>query len=130
MDRCPHCDARKFKGGFTLIDGFLYWSGGTLKLKNRESDVLEALMTANGRTLHPSYLIDYIYSPRGFQPADEKIVNVFVCQLRKRLRENNVPLRINNRWGRGYWLEVVGEAHQHEVCADPEIHALQPSLGS
>lgn len=66
-------------------------------LTSSEAKILLALIAANGRPLTKEYLVTVIGSD-----AQAKIVDVFVCKMRKKLPEG---ARIVTNWGVGYAFE-------------------------
>lgn len=78
--------------------------GKPLHLTNKEWRLLEALALARKRGPMPSsVLLDTLYDGAGDQPQI-KIIDVFVCKIRKKLREAGIDGVIETIWGRGYQL--------------------------
>jgi len=77
------------------------------RLTDKESQVLELLITRRGTVLGKEVFINHIYSPHGKEEkANPKNVDVFICKLRNKLKdltghadENHY---IETVWGRGY----------------------------
>jgi len=99
---CPLCGADILPGRL-LVDvegGLLVGNGEVAQLTRQEFGVFEALWTARPRTLSKEQLAAALYS---LLPGDEpeiRIIDVFVCKIRKKV----VPLgfEIETVWGRGY----------------------------
>lgn len=73
-----------------------------LKLTGYEAKILSALARNEGRTLSKNLLMDTVWVG---SDADSKIVDVYICKLRKKLREaGGNPAMIGTVWGRGYFL--------------------------
>jgi hypothetical protein len=83
------------------------WIPPKWRLTKREGRVLAALASRPGvRTTE--HILDAIYgdSPNGPPLSDYKIVQVFVCKMRPKLRAHG--LFIQTCWGRGYYLDDEG----------------------
>ena len=76
----------------------------TLNLTRKEFDLLEALASQKGRTLNKEAILERIYGGR--DEPQPKIIDVFVCKLRKKLADalggDGV---IRTVWGQGYTIE-------------------------
>ncbi len=58
-------------------------------------------MTRAGRCVTKEMILDHCYG--GMDEPEQKIVDVFVCKLRKKLRDAGAPSDfIETVWGRGY----------------------------
>lgn len=63
------------------------------------------------------------------EPPGQKIIDVYVCKIRTKLKPWNIP--IETLWGRGYMLSpeskarinAMLEAHNGRPQADPDAHA-------
>ena len=78
--------------------------GSTLDLPRREVSVLEALMSASGRIVSKTDILDRTYGTGA--DVEEMVVEVHVSRLRKRLKPHGLMIR--TRRGLGYVL--VAEA--------------------
>lgn len=79
----------------------------------REFQILELLCTRH--VVHSkARMIDYMYADR--DAPSEKIINVFVCKLRHRLRLAGAEITLQCVWGQGYQMVIVppGETRFHE----------------
>jgi len=75
---------------------------GPLDVPRRELGVLAALAEANGAAVGKAQLLDRVYGAGS--ETDEKVIEVYVSRLRKRLAGHG--LRISVRRGIGYALET------------------------
>jgi len=76
--------------------------GGThVHLTVKEYRLLEVLMLRPNRVFHQETFIAKLYD---MDEPDCKIVDVYICKLRKKLREVGVE-PIKTSWGKGYYLE-------------------------
>jgi two-component system cell cycle response regulator CtrA len=86
----------------------------TVHLTGKEYQMLELLSLRKGTTLTKEMFLNHLYG--GMDEPELKIIDVFICKLRKKLSEatdgNNY---IETVWGRGYVLR-----DPEPVSADPE----------
>ena len=83
--------------------------GRPLPLTGSEYAVLEFLMTRAGRCVTKEMILDHCYG--GMDEPEQKIVDVFVCKLRKKLRDAGGPQDfIETVWGRGYLVRRTASA--------------------
>ena len=79
------------------------WANGErLQLTGKEFAILELLVLRKGSTLSKEAIIEHLYG--GIDVPEIKIIDVFVCKLRKKLAELGVGDMIGTVWGRGYVL--------------------------
>lgn len=76
-----------------------------LSLTGREYGVLEQMMLRKGTTVTKEMFLSQLYAPQD-EPQDTKILDVFVCKVRKKLAAFGVSDFVRTVWGRGY---MVGE---------------------
>jgi len=88
--------------------------GIPLKLTSKEYAILELLMLKRGHTLSKEAFLTHLYDETSEEPA-QKIVDVFICKLRKKLQDaiGTNHNYIETIWGRGYML-VNPEQNQAE----------------
>ncbi|MCO6415430.1 response regulator transcription factor [Siccirubricoccus sp. KC 17139] len=98
--------------------------GSRVPLTAREYDFLETLMRHKGVLLTKERFMASLYAEA--EAPDSKIVDVFVCKLRRKLAASGAAEIIRTVWGRGYVLfepsaEAVAEirAQRREVQAAP-----------
>jgi len=78
-------------------------AGAKVPLTIKEYQLLECLLLKKGTTLTKFALLTYLYS--GMDEPPEKIIDVFVCKLRKKLAAAlNGDNYIRTVWGHGYEL--------------------------
>ena len=88
-----------------------YVSGNRIHLTTKEFQVLEALAMRRGATLTKEMILNQLYG--GMDEPELKIIDVFVCKLRKKLTSASGGKDfIETVWGRGYLLRDFGEAEQ------------------
>jgi two-component system cell cycle response regulator CtrA len=76
--------------------------GKKVALTNKEYSVLELLSVRRGTTITKEVILNHLYN--GMDEPEGKIVDVFVCKLRKKLSKIGGEEYIDTVWGRGYAL--------------------------
>lgn len=80
-------------------------NGARLKFTRKEYDIVEALAMAGGRPVSKAAMMDIIYGVE--DRPNEKIIDVFVCKVRRKIREKTGGGRyIRTYWGRGFSIEA------------------------
>src|SRR6516164_5464442 len=78
-------------------------------LTGKEYGILELLSRRKGTTLTKEMFLDHLYG--GMDEPEIKIIDVFVCKLRKKLAQATGGKHyIETVWGRGYVLRGAVEA--------------------
>lgn len=89
--------------------------GVTVHLTGKEYQMLELLSLRKGTTLTKEMFLNHLYG--GMDEPELKIIDVFICKLRKKLSEaTGGESYIETVWGRGY------------VLRDPEPVMAEPPL--
>jgi two-component system cell cycle response regulator CtrA len=82
-------------------------SGKTVHLTGKEYQMLELLSLRKGTTLTKEMFLNHLYG--GMDEPELKIIDVFICKLRKKLAEATGGQNyIETVWGRGYVLREPG----------------------
>src|ERR1700687_4141611 len=82
--------------------------GQPLHLTGKEYGILELLSLRKGTTLTKEMFLNHLYG--GMDEPELKIIDVFVCKLRKKLAvATNGENYIETVWGRGYVLRDPDE---------------------
>ncbi len=77
--------------------------GQTVHLTGKEYQMLELLSLRKGTTLTKEMFLNHLYG--GMDEPELKIIDVFICKLRKKLSEaTGGDTHIETVWGRGYVL--------------------------
>lgn len=77
--------------------------GSTVHLTGKEYQMLELLSLRKGTTLTKEMFLNHLYG--GMDEPELKIIDVFICKLRKKLAEATQGENyIETVWGRGYVL--------------------------
>ena len=83
--------------------------GRDVHLTGKEYAMLELLSMRKGTTLTKEMFLNHLYG--GIDEPELKIIDVFVCKLRKKLAQANAGEHyIETVWGRGYVLRDPDEA--------------------
>ncbi len=74
-----------------------------IHLTSKEYSILELLILRRGMILTKEMFLNHLYG--GLDEPEIKIIDVFICKLRKKLRLNHSSLLIETVWGRGYMIK-------------------------
>ena len=94
--------------------------GQILNLTSKEYSVLELMAMRKGAALNKEAFLNHLYG--GIDEPELKIVDVFICKLRKKISE--IAKRgnyIETIWGRGYMLKDPDERSQYISEVPKEI---------
>lgn len=95
--------------------------GVPLKLTGKEYGILELLVLRKGSTLSKEIFLNHLYG--GMDEPELKIIDVFVCKLRKKLGDAlGGENYIETVWGRGYVLR--------DPASTPEYVKIPPDIAS
>ena len=84
-----------------------------INLTNKEYQILELLSLRKGSTLTKEVFLNNLYG--GLDEPEPKIIDVFICKLRKKLAEASQGQNfIGTVWGRGY---VLREPTQQSIAS-------------
>lgn len=75
-------------------------NGQPMHLTAKEYAVLELLMLRKGIVLSKETFLNHLYG--GLDEPEMKIIDVFVCKLRKKLAQAGADGLVSTIWGRGY----------------------------
>jgi len=91
-------------------------NGEMVHLTGKEYQMLELLSLRKGTTLTKEMFLNHLYG--GMDEPELKIIDVFICKLRKKLAEaTGGHNHIETVWGRGYVLRDPGLQSQRRVAA-------------
>jgi two-component system cell cycle response regulator CtrA len=76
--------------------------GKPLHLTGKEYGILELLSLRKGTTLTKEMFLNHLYG--GMDEPEVKIIDVFICKLRKKIEQMTGENYIETVWGRGYVL--------------------------
>jgi two-component system cell cycle response regulator CtrA len=86
--------------------------GGQVHLTGKEYAILELLVLRKGMVLTKEAFLNHLYG--GMDEPEMKIIDVFICKLRKKLAHAGADNLIGTVWGRGYMIR------------EPSAHAMPP----
>ena len=90
--------------------------GKTVHLTSKEYQMLELLSLRKGTTLTKEMFLNHLYG--GMDEPELKIIDVFICKLRKKLAEATGGANyIETVWGRGYVLRDPSGAATPRLAA-------------
>ena len=95
--------------------------GKPVHLTGKEYSILELLCLRKGVTLTKDMFLNHLYG--GMDEPELKIIDVFVCKLRKKLTEAlDGECYIETIWGRGYTIKDTSEQLQQEAAPSVETY--------
>ncbi len=90
--------------------------GTAVHLTGKEYQMLELLSLRKGTTLTKEMFLNHLYG--GMDEPELKIIDVFICKLRKKLAEATGGQNyIETVWGRGYVLREPNQAAEPKLAA-------------
>jgi len=84
-------------------------------LTGKEYSILELLVLRKGMVLTKEAFLNHLYG--GMDEPEMKIIDVFVCKLRKKLAQAGAGNMIGTIWGRGYMIREPIVAQEEEAAA-------------
>jgi two-component system cell cycle response regulator CtrA len=94
-------------------------NGREMMLTSKEYSILELLALKKGSILAKEAFLNHIYG--GVDEPELKIVDVFICKLRKKIASMNGGISlIDTIWGRGYTLCSFDENDQQSIVEPME----------
>jgi two-component system cell cycle response regulator CtrA len=90
-----------------------------VQLTGKEYAILELLVLRKGIVLTKEIFLNHLYG--GMDEPEIKIIDVFICKLRKKLQNAGITNLIGTVWGRGYVLRDHAATHalnEYEVPDD------------
>jgi two-component system cell cycle response regulator CtrA len=83
-------------------------AGAPVHLTGKEYAILELLTLRKGLVLTKEAFLNHLYG--GMDEPEVKIIDVFICKLRKKLAQAGADNLIGTVWGRGYVLRDPQQA--------------------
>jgi len=94
--------------------------GKRVQVTNNEYRILELLSQRKGKVLSKEMFLSHLYG--GMDEPDQKIIDVFVCKLRKKLTAATAGENyIETVWGRGYMLREPAPQILEDHAATAEM---------
>jgi two-component system cell cycle response regulator CtrA len=106
--------------------------GRPVRVTRREFDVLETLMLRRGMLLTKEHFMSRLYGAE--EGPDQRILDVFVCKLRRKLAAAGAAEIVRTVWGRGYVVEepgaaAVAAARERFAAGEPRARRAHLALG-
>src|SRR3954471_8817760 len=89
--------------------------GQQVHLTGKEYAILELLVLRKGMVLTKEAFLNHLYG--GMDEPEVKIIDVFICKLRKKLAQAGADNLIGTVWGRGY---TIREQPAEDVLVEEE----------
>lgn len=93
-------------------------AGRPVHLTGKEYAILELLVMRKGMVLTKEVFLNHLYG--GMDEPEVKIIDVFICKLRKKLAEAGARNVIGTVWGRGYTVREAMPATASALNASVE----------
>ncbi len=94
-----------------------------MHLTGKEYSMLELLVLRKGSVLTKEVFLNHLYG--GVDEPEMKIVDVFICKLRKKLTQAGAGNLIGTVWGRGYVLRESNSSNTFKTQKTPFSYSLE-----
>ncbi len=91
--------------------------GREIHLTGKEYAILELLVLRKGMVLTKEAFLNHLYG--GIDEPEMKIIDVFICKLRKKLAQGGAGNLIGTVWGRGYMMRDASEGRAMPALSEP-----------
>jgi two-component system cell cycle response regulator CtrA len=98
-------------------------AGRPVHLTGKEYSILELLVMRRGMILTKDVFLNHLYG--GMDEPEVKIIDVFICKLRKKLAQAGARDVIGTVWGRGYTVRDPGTQHSRADLAAAEARPFK-----
>lgn len=95
----------------------IYANGKPVTLTKKEYQIAEILALRKGVVLSKEAILDHLYG--GMDEPNPKIIDVFVCKIRKKLQNLGIDDFIETNWGRGYMVVDHGSEMMYSGSSVP-----------
>ena len=100
--------------------------GRDIHLTGKEYSILELLVLRKGMVLTKEAFLNHLYG--GMDEPEVKIIDVFVCKLRKKLARAGADGIIGTIWGRGYMIREPAAQEALPSAYEPlRVSRLSPA---
>lgn len=99
-----------------------------LHLTGKECAILELLMLRHGSVLSKETFLNHLYG--GMDEPEIKIVDVFICKIRKKMQRLGLNNAITTLWGRGYVLREENATRYTYSSMDKSDKTMSYGLGA
>ena len=97
--------------------------GQPVHLTGKEYAILELLVLRKGMVLTKEVFLNHLYG--GMDEPEMKIIDVFICKLRKKLAQAGAGNLIGTVWGRGYMIREPANSPLSAEPYTPPVPSLQ-----
>ncbi len=94
--------------------------GQPIQLTGKEYAILELLVLRRGMVLTKEAFLNHLYG--GIDEPEMKIIDVFICKLRKKLAQAGASNLIGTVWGRGYMMR---DPNSHAALTAASLHGAE-----
>lgn len=108
VERCACCGSMSSSGVVVnIVSGAIAWGDQRLAVSPQMARVMALLVRGAGAIVTRTSIEGDLWGHRlDGGPDSTKTVDVYVCRLRRLLREHQAPVRIGTVWGRGFFLKA------------------------
>ncbi len=99
--------------------------GAPVHLTGKEYAILELLVLRKGMVLTKEAFLNHLYG--GMDEPEMKIIDVFICKLRKKLAQAGADNLIGTVWGRGYMMR---DTPADRAFDPPGLLPAEPALSA
>ena len=103
-------------------------AGREVRLTGKEYAILELLVLRKGMVLTKDAFLNHLYG--GMDEPEAKIIDVFICKLRKKLGIAGAGGLIGTVWGRGYMLKDPAQQDEGFSRLLSPLAMLEPSMSA
>jgi two-component system cell cycle response regulator CtrA len=89
--------------------------GKSVNLTGKEQGIMELLAMRRGMVQSKESILTHLYN--GIDEPEMKIIDVFICKLRRKLTDAGFSGQIATVWGRGYVLRAEGDSPATRAAA-------------
>ena len=100
----------------------IFVSQNEIGLTKKEYQIVEILALRKGCVLSKEAILDHLYG--GLDEPNPKIIDVFICKIRKKLLAAGADDLIQTNWGRGYMIVDRREAELRPTRTVPAQNVL------
>ena len=83
----------------------IYFKKNEIYFTIKEYQIIELLILRKGMTISKDTFLNHLYG--GIDEPEMKIIDVFICKIRKKLALAGLPPLITTAWGRGYTVRDI-----------------------
>ena len=104
------------------------FEGRPVQLTGKEFAILELMVLRRGMVLTKEAFLNHLYG--GMDEPDMKIIDVFICKLRKKLAQAGAAHLIETIWGRGYLVREPRKEPSFAPAVASVVAPVTPQVAS